>query len=93
MTTTININRTTITDKSFNNDYIFIKRIITICFKNLYYLSHYECDMIFNFLYPCKIEFYNQLSLSQLGKIEKIKQLLEKYKVVIPECYHYNYLN
>ena len=73
-------------NNSFEKDYLYIKKIITKCFEKSYRLSHSECDMIFNFLYPDEVS-----SSLQLEKMEEIKQLLEKYHTIIPKCYHYNF--
>jgi hypothetical protein len=73
-------------NNSFEKDYLYIKNVITICSEKSYRLSHSECDMIFNFLYPVEVS-----SSLHLEKIEEIKQLLEKYHTIIPECYHYNF--
>ena len=81
-------------NNSFEKDYLYIKKVITICFEKSYRLSHSECDMIFNFLYPCGWECVsntNVLSLQQLEKMEEIKQLLKENKSIIPKCYNYNY--
>ncbi len=83
------------TNKFFENDYLYIKKIIHICYENNYLLSHQECDMIFNYLYPCGVGIYYLESESQtsqhLEKMEEIKQLLKKYHTIIPKCYYYNY--
>ena len=78
-------------NNSFEKDYLYIKKIITKCFEKSYRLSHSECDMIFNFLYPCGIGDYYKTSPLQLEKMEEIKQLLKKYHTIIPKCYHYNF--
>ena len=77
-------------DDSFEKDYIFIKKIITICFDKTLFLSHSECDMIFDFLYPCR-NISKKINLLQLVKMEEIKIILKKNKVIIPKCYYYNY--
>ncbi len=86
--TSININ------KSFEKDYRYIKKIITKCFEKSCRLSHSECDMIFNFLYPCDFVRVCNTNVSpslQLVEIDEIKYLLKKYHTIIPECYYYNY--
>ena len=76
-----------INNKSFENEYKFLHRVITICFENSYYLTHNECDKISKFLYPCENEVDYNFSSSQLEKIEELKQLLEKNKIIIPKWY------